>query len=87
VGWAVHEWLWRGGFDPVGARQTDVQTIYTTNDDQIFKELINKYKVVYIYLGNLEKQKYLNIPGLGLINNTTEVYSNPNVTIYKVKNW
>ncbi len=86
VGWAVHEWLWRGGFDPVGARQTDVQTIYTTNDDQIFKELTGKYKVLYIYLGNLEKQKYLNIPGLGITNNTTQVYSNPNVTIYMVKN-
>lgn len=86
VGWAVHEWLWRGGFDPVGARQTDVQTIYTTNDDYIFKELTEKYRVKYIYLGNLEKQKYLNIPGLGLTNNAIQVYSNPNVVVYMVKN-
>ncbi len=85
VGWAVHEWLWRGGFDPVGKRQTDVEKIYTTSELPVFSELIKKYKVKYIYLGVLEKQKYIAAPGQALIESAEIVFSNPNVTIYELK--
>lgn len=84
IGWAVHEWLWRGSFDPVGKRQTDVMSIYTTNDPQVFKSLTAKYKISYIYIGNLERQKYLAIPGTGLVSHTTSVYKNEEVEVYKV---
>ena len=29
IGWPVHEWLWRGTYDIVSPRITDVQTLYT----------------------------------------------------------
>lgn len=60
-GWLVHEWLWRGGFDGPGSRSTDVTTIYETLDSQIALELLHKYNVKYIVVGDQEREKYKNI--------------------------
>ena len=86
VGWAVHEWLWRGGFGPVGERQGYVEKIYTTSDSLEFQTLTTKFNVKYIYFGNLEKQKYLQSPGSALKNQSNSVFKNSSVTIYRVKN-
>lgn len=85
VGWAVHEWLWRGGFDPVGKRQSDVEKIYITSELNEFAGLVKKYKIKYVYFGALEKQKYAGSPGQALIESSTIVFSNSNVTIYEIK--
>ncbi len=57
-GWIVHEWLWRGGYDAPAARQTDVNTIYTSNDLIEVKNLLDKYQVNYIFVGAKEYEKY-----------------------------
>jgi uncharacterized membrane protein len=57
-GWLVHEWLWRGSFDEPGKRATDVQKIYESENLEETKQLINKYKIDYIYVGGLEREKY-----------------------------
>ncbi len=85
VGWAVHEWLWRGGYGPVAERQSDVEKIYTTNNSSEFELLIKKYQVKFIYLGGLEKQKYSITPGQAIRESTKEVYKNSSVTIYETK--
>jgi uncharacterized membrane protein len=57
-GWLVHEWLWRGGFDGPGARQTDVQKIFESTDLDTTRSLISQYRVKYIFVGPKEKEKY-----------------------------
>jgi uncharacterized membrane protein len=84
VGWAVHEWLWRGSFDPVGARQTDVIQIYTTMDDTEFDKLVRKYSVDYVYMSNLETVKYNPPSGTALRRNSQVVFQSGGVEILKV---
>lgn len=57
-GWIVHEWLWRGGYDAPAARQTDVNTIYTSDDLTEVKNLLDKYQVDYIFVGAKEYEQY-----------------------------
>ncbi|MDO4805447.1 MAG: DUF2298 domain-containing protein [Lachnospiraceae bacterium] len=58
LGWYVHEWLWRNNLEAQNARVADAQTIYTSTDEEEVRRLIKKYKIVYIYIGQLERQKY-----------------------------
>jgi len=57
-GWIVHEWLWRGGYDKPKQRQDDVQTIYESENINKLKQLIQKYNVKYIFIGDKEYEKY-----------------------------
>jgi YYY domain-containing protein len=58
IGWPVHEWLWRGTYDIVGPRRTDVQTIYESRDVDATRTILQKYHVKYIIIGTLEQSKY-----------------------------
>jgi len=64
LGWRTHEWLWQstskeGGLpEIVSEREADVESIYTSDDTQYVKELLNKYKVEYIYVGGCEREKF-----------------------------
>ncbi len=86
VGWAVHEWLWRGeGYDPVGSRITEVEQIYTDADINIVRQKLEKYNVKYIFVGNKEREKYAerlneqNIASLG-----EKVFDVEETRIYKL---
>ena len=58
LGWYVHEWLWRNDTDSLNVRAADCQTIYTSQDEETVRQLIDKYNISYIYIGQLERQKY-----------------------------
>ena len=58
LGWYVHEWLWRNDTDSMNVRAADCQTIYTSTDEDEVRRLIDKYNISYIYIGQLERQKY-----------------------------
>ncbi len=58
VGWRVHEWLWRGGYDEVGKRDMEVKEIYEGTDLSRTETLLAKYNVGWIAVGNEEKDKY-----------------------------
>jgi YYY domain-containing protein len=84
IGWPVHEWLWRGSYEPANKRRTEVKTIYTSKDTQQVKQLLGKYDVKYIFVGNLEREKY---PKLSeqVFNDLGEVvYQSGNTRIYKI---
>ncbi|MBI2031523.1 MAG: hypothetical protein HYT08_02800 [Candidatus Levybacteria bacterium] len=84
LGWTVHEWLWRGTYDIPAPRITEVKTIYETPDINVAKKLINKYKILYIFIGNLEYQQYpsLNESKFKILG--TLVYQNGSTKIYKI---
>ena len=58
LGWPIHEWLWRGGWDIPGQRQEDVRQIYEGGDDGRARELLVQYEVEYVYVGKMEREKY-----------------------------
>ena len=59
LGWPGHESQWRGGYTEMGSRQSDIERIYTSNDWATTQELLTKYNVKYIYIGQLERTSYL----------------------------
>jgi YYY domain-containing protein len=61
LGWTVHEWLWRGSYSVVAPRIADIKTLYETSDLALTKKLLKKYNVSYVYIGDLERQKYENL--------------------------
>jgi uncharacterized membrane protein len=58
MGWRVHEWLWRGSYEPVGKRDEEVKSIYEGDDPETTKKLLDKYQVDWILVGADEKEKY-----------------------------
>ena len=42
LGWYVHEWLWRNNVPDLNEKSADIQTIYTSTDEEKVKELIQR---------------------------------------------
>jgi uncharacterized membrane protein len=57
LGWGNHEGQWRDQALQ-GTRQADIETLYTTNDWVTTQEIINRYHIRYVYVGNLERSTY-----------------------------
>ncbi len=58
LGWTVHEWLWRGTYDIPAPRITEVQIMYETKSIADAENLLRKYHVQYVFIGDMERQKY-----------------------------
>jgi YYY domain-containing protein len=54
LGWAYHESQWRGNYTEQGKREPDIQTIYTTKDGQLALQLLQKWDVRYVVVGDTE---------------------------------
>jgi len=83
LGWPGHESQWRGGAAEMGSRQADITTLYETNSWDNAKEIIDRYGVRYIYVGNLEWQTY-RVNDIKFEGNLAKVFQNESVTIYAV---
>ena len=57
LGWDNHEGQWRDQ-SLQGTRKADMQTLYTTNDWTTVQEIITRYNIRYIFIGNLERSTY-----------------------------
>ena len=66
IGWAGHEWLWRGEGDAANARAARVRTFYTTDSDAERCAIIRRFNIRYAILGEVEQRTYpdLNTKGL-----------------------
>jgi len=58
LGWTVHEWLWRGTYDIPAPRIDEIKQMYESSDATKLKGLLKKYRVEYVFIGELERQKY-----------------------------
>ena len=84
LGWANHEFQWRGDStaEP-GLRVPLVKEIYDTQDWARAAQLLNQYGVDYIFVGSLETADH-NAQGLAKFANNLEVaFQNSGVTIYR----
>ncbi|HEY8477787.1 MAG TPA: DUF2298 domain-containing protein [Chloroflexota bacterium] len=87
LGWVGHELQWRGASPELTRRQQDVERMYTTASEVALRELLQRYRVQYLYVGPLEVQRYgvearhrfEGLPGI------TPVFRNAEVTIYAVE--
>jgi len=84
LGWQVHEWLWRGSYEEVGKRLSDVEKIYTSQSLSDTKILLEKYKVSYIIVGTLERKKYPNLNEEKIKKLGRPVFSYGQLTIYQI---
>lgn len=96
LGWYTHEWLWRAEENyqtpkVEKERWNDIPTIYQSTNVNKVKELIEKYNISYIYVGNIEFKeiKRLNLDmllSLGeVVYKKNEGYKQTPVYIIKVK--
>lgn len=85
IGWTRHEQFWGRDDKEIRARLEDVNTIYSTSSKKKALELMNKYNVSYVYIGQLERQMY----DIKTDKFEDETYFEPvyqgSVRIYKVK--
>lgn len=84
LGWTVHEWLWRGSYDIPAPRITDVKTLYETESLTIAKKLISSYDISFIYIGDLERQKYPTLQEKKFEDLGKIVYQKGTTKIYKI---
>jgi YYY domain-containing protein len=63
MGWAGHEFQWRGADPDIQRRVDDIKTVYTTSDLARAQSLLRQYGVRYVIVGPTEQQTY---PGPGL---------------------
>lgn len=85
IGWPVHEWLWRGSYDEAGRRIPEVQALYESKDLSQTRQLLQKYNISYVFIGQLERQKYPNLDESKWNNLGKLVFQSGNTKIYKVK--
>lgn len=84
LGWAGHEYQWRGYDHPEPAiREPLVRQIYSTPNLENVVDLLNQHKVTYIYVGGLERSSY-GPNGLEKFAGNLEIaFQNQTVTIYR----
>ena len=87
LGWAGHEVQWRGSHEPLSGRREDIEAIYTTNDVEQARRLLDKYGVDYVYVGDRERQAY-GEAGLGKFDEFMDaVFQQGSVTVYRRGGW
>ncbi|MDO4519729.1 MAG: DUF2298 domain-containing protein [Eubacteriales bacterium] len=86
LGWYVHEWLWRNDTASLNVKATDIETIYTSSDTEMVKALFERYNISYVFVGQMERDKYQDGLKEELLANYGEVvYQSPNSDTFIVK--
>ena len=81
LGWPGHELQWRGGVNEIGSRQSDIETLYSTNSWDIARNIIGLYQIDYIYIGPLEKSTY-SVNENKFLENLPMIYENRDIKSY-----
>jgi uncharacterized membrane protein len=92
LGWVGHEHQWRGGFEEMGSRESDLQRLYCAPNWPETKAIIDQYDIRFIVLGDLERSTYApdtsNCPsGLSegkFVRYLEPVFQQGSITIYAV---
>lgn len=83
LGWTVHEWLWRGDYSFPASRLSDITALYEGSLNQT-ETLIKKYNISYVYVGELEREKYPNLNEKKFEEIGKVIYQRNNTKIYKI---
>lgn len=83
LGWVGHESQWRGGYEEIGSRQSDLRVLFSTSDWNQAKTIIDLYNLRYIVVGELERQTY-QLDEAKFVANMDKVFDSATVDIYEV---
>jgi YYY domain-containing protein len=81
LGWGNHEGQWRD-YSLQGSREQDIETLYTSSDWIETQDIINRYDIRYVYVGNLERSTY-RINEEKFNSFLRPVFQQGNVTVYE----
>ena len=82
LGWGNHEGQWRDS-NLQGSRAQDIEALYSSPDWFTAQEIIKRYNIRYIFVGNLERTTYrVNEEKFNLF--LKPVFQQGVVTIYEV---
>ena len=56
--WPGHQLQWRGDSEAQTGRPEDLQTLYTSSDAGTVRAVLDKYKVRYVVVGEMEQEQY-----------------------------
>ncbi|MEW5822322.1 MAG: DUF2298 domain-containing protein [Cyanobacteriota bacterium] len=87
AGWTHHLTQRAVERDDIKRRVEDIETIYSTEDTEKAYNLLNKYRINYVYIGQLELKDY-GLKGINKFKNNPDkfklIYSNKQVKFYEV---
>lgn len=83
LGWAGHEYQWRGSTPEPGQREPVVGSIYNDNSWAETANLLDSYDVDLVYYGTLERSTYNPQAAEKFDQNLDVAYQNGSVTIYR----
>ena len=96
LGWDFHEVQWRGSgdravirggdeSDTINQREADINNIYSSADLNQTHDLLRKYGVDYVYVGDAERNKYNSSPNLGKFTQLgVPIWNAGNSVLYKI---
>lgn len=85
LGWTVHEWLWRGSYSIPSPRIEEVKKLYESSDIALTKNLLKKYKVEYVFIGDQERLKYPALNEEKFKPMSDDIFIHESTKIYKLK--
>ena len=90
IGWDWHQRQQRNTVPPglIGQRIEDVRTLFTTTDTDLARQILRRYRIRYIYTGQMEILYYglegiLKFDEMVAAGDLREIYRNPGVRIYE----
>ena len=83
LGWAGHEFQWRGQTPEPGAREAAAEVIYSEGNWQETQQMLDRYAVSYIYVGPLEANTYGPHVREKFAGRLEVAYANESVIIYR----
>lgn len=82
-GWYVHEWLWRGNTLALNWQKQMIDAVYTSVDEAQVRGVLEKYQVSYIFIGQMEWERYPNL-NLELLRGLGEVVFDDGAMVVRV---
>ncbi len=81
LGWYTHEHLWRNDAEDLNEKSRQIELIYTSQDENQVRSLLEQYQVSYLFLGQMEREKYPALNETLLRSLGEAVYDNETVII------
>lgn len=83
LGWAGHEFQWRGETPVPGEREAAVEIIYSDGNWEETRQMLDRYAVSYVYVGPLEASTYGQHVYEKFAGKLEVAYANESVIIYR----
>ena len=83
LGWANHEGLWRSNDEEVLKRLNEIRTFYTTADPAVAEQIVRRYGVTHVVVGDLERTAYAGAAGIERLPFLQKIHDGP-TAVYRV---